>query len=63
MFIANGSNFIHQKSLNNKLRKSNILSRLYASADESTKRLMEEHFGAACKYEYDLWEMAYNNTE
>jgi thiaminase/transcriptional activator TenA len=41
----------------------NILSRLYDRADESTKRLMEEHFGAACKYEYDFWEMAYNNVE
>jgi thiaminase/transcriptional activator TenA len=39
-----------------------ILSGLYNQADESTKRLMEEHFGAACKYEYDFWEMAYNNT-
>jgi thiaminase (transcriptional activator TenA) len=41
----------------------NILSRLYDQADESTKRLMEEYFGAACKYEYDFWEMAYNSTE
>jgi thiaminase/transcriptional activator TenA len=39
-----------------------ILSGLYNQADESTKRLMKEHFGAACKYEYDFWEMAYNNT-
>jgi thiaminase/transcriptional activator TenA len=39
----------------------NILSRLYDRADESTKRLMKQHFGAACKYEYDFWEMAYNN--
>jgi thiaminase/transcriptional activator TenA len=41
----------------------NILSRLYDRADESTKRLMKEHFGAACKYEYDFWEMSYNNVE
>ncbi len=27
-----------------------ILSGLYNQADESTKRLMKEHFGAACKY-------------
>lgn len=39
-----------------------ILSGLYNQADESTKRLMKEHFGAACKYEYEFWEMAYNNT-
>lgn len=39
----------------------NILSRLYDRADESTKRLMKQHFGAACKYEYDFWEMAYDN--
>lgn len=41
----------------------NILSRLYDRADESTKRLMKQHFGAACKCEYDFWEMAYNNVE
>ena len=41
----------------------NILSRLYDRTDESTKRLMKQHFGAACKYEYDFWEMAYNNVE
>jgi thiaminase (transcriptional activator TenA) len=41
----------------------NILSRLYDQANESTKRLMKEHFGAACKYEYDFWEMSYNNVE
>lgn len=41
----------------------NILSTLYDRADESTKRLMKQHFGAACKYEYDFWEMAYNNVE
>jgi thiaminase/transcriptional activator TenA len=40
----------------------NILSRLYDQADESTKRLMKGHFGAACKYEYDFWEMAYNSV-
>ena len=38
-----------------------ILSRLYNQFDESTQRLMKEYFGAACKYEYDFWEMAYNN--
>lgn len=38
-----------------------ILSRLYDRADKSTKRLMKQHFGAACKYEYDFWEMAYSN--
>ncbi len=41
----------------------NILSRLYDQANESTKMLMKQHFGAACKYEYDFWEMAYNNIE
>jgi thiaminase/transcriptional activator TenA len=41
----------------------NILSRLYDQADESTKRLMKQHFGAACKYEYGFWEMSYNNVE
>jgi thiaminase/transcriptional activator TenA len=40
----------------------NILGRLYDRADESTKRLMKEHFGAACKYEYDFWEAAYGTT-
>ena len=39
----------------------NILSRLYDQADESTKMLMKQHFGAACKYEYNFWETAYNN--
>jgi thiaminase/transcriptional activator TenA len=39
----------------------NILSRLYDQADESTKMLMKQHFGAACKYEYNFWEAAYNN--
>ena len=39
-----------------------ILSGLYNQADESTKRLMKEHFGAACKYEYDFWGIASNNT-
>jgi thiaminase (transcriptional activator TenA) len=39
----------------------NILGRLYDQADESTKRLMKELFGAACKYEHDFWEMAYNS--
>jgi thiaminase (transcriptional activator TenA) len=41
----------------------NILSRLYDQANESTKRLMKEHFGVACKFEYDFWEMSYNNVE
>jgi thiaminase/transcriptional activator TenA len=40
----------------------NILTRLYDHADKSTKRLMKEYFGAACKFEYDFWEMAYNNV-
>jgi thiaminase/transcriptional activator TenA len=39
----------------------NILSMVYDQADKSTKRLMKEHFGAACKYEYDFWEMSYNS--
>lgn len=39
----------------------NILSRLYDQADEGTKMLMKQHFGAACKYEYNFWEAAYNN--
>jgi thiaminase/transcriptional activator TenA len=41
----------------------NILGRLYDQADERTKRLMKQHFGVACKHEYDFWEMAYNNVE
>ena len=41
----------------------NILSRLYDRAGESTKRIMKQHFGAVCKYEYDFWKMAYNNVE
>ncbi len=41
----------------------NILSRLYDQANESTKRLMKKHFGVACKYEYDFWEMSYKNVE
>jgi thiaminase/transcriptional activator TenA len=40
-----------------------ILSRMYDQADENMKRLMKQHFGAACKYEYDFWEMAYSNVE
>jgi thiaminase (transcriptional activator TenA) len=38
----------------------NILSRLHDQADESKKLLMKENFGAACKYECNFWEMAYN---
>ncbi|MBD0360359.1 MAG: thiaminase II [Nitrososphaeraceae archaeon] len=41
----------------------NILSRLYNQANESTKMHMKQHFRAACKYEYDFWEMSYNNVE
>lgn len=41
----------------------NILTTLYDRADKNTKRLMKQHFGAACKYEYDFWEMSYNNVE
>jgi thiaminase (transcriptional activator TenA) len=40
-----------------------ILSRMYDQADENMKRLTKQHFGAACKYEYDFWEMAYSNVE
>jgi thiaminase/transcriptional activator TenA len=38
----------------------NILSSLYDQADGSTKMIMRQHFGAACKYEYNFWEAAYN---
>jgi thiaminase/transcriptional activator TenA len=41
----------------------NILSGLYDQTDESTKRLMTRCFGVACKYEYNFWEMSYNNVE
>ena len=41
----------------------NILTTLYDRADKNTKRLMKRHFGAACKYEYNFWEMSYNNGE
>lgn len=37
-----------------------ILSGLYDKAEDITKRTMEQYFGAACKYEYDFWEAAYN---
>ena len=37
-----------------------ILSSLYDQADDSTKMIMKQHFGAACKYEYNFWEEAYN---
>lgn len=40
----------------------NILSRLYDQADESTKMLMKQHFGVACKYEYNFWEAAYTTN-
>jgi thiaminase/transcriptional activator TenA len=38
----------------------NILSGLYDQADNSTKMIMKQHFEAACKYEYNFWEAAYN---
>ena len=38
----------------------NILSSLYDQADDNTKMTMKQHFGAACKYEYNFWEAAYN---
>lgn len=38
----------------------NILGSLYDQADGNKKLLMKKHFGAACKYEYEFWEMAYN---
>ena len=37
----------------------NILSNLYDQADERTKIIMKQHFGAACEYEYNFWEAAY----
>ncbi|MDQ5863342.1 MAG: thiaminase II [Thermoproteota archaeon] len=37
-----------------------ILSGLYDRAEDITKMTMKQHFGAACKYEYDFWEAAYN---
>ena len=38
----------------------NILSGLYDQTDDNTKMIMKQHFGAACKYEYNFWEAAYN---
>ena len=37
-----------------------ILSGFYNRAEDITKMTMKQHFGAACKYEYDFWEAAYN---
>jgi thiaminase/transcriptional activator TenA len=37
-----------------------ILSNLYDQADDSTKVIIMQHFGAACEYEYNFWEAAYN---
>jgi thiaminase len=40
----------------------NILGNLYDQADGNKKLLMKKHFGAACKHEYEFWEMAYNTS-
>jgi thiaminase/transcriptional activator TenA len=40
-----------------------ILSGLYDQAEDITKMTMKQHFGAACKYEYDFWEAAAYNME
>ncbi len=37
-----------------------ILSNLYDRADDSMKIIMKQHFGAACKHEFNFWEAAYN---
>ena len=38
----------------------NILSTLYDQTHDNTKMIMRQHFGAACKHEYNFWEAAYN---
>ncbi len=37
-----------------------MFSGLYDQAEYITKITMKQHFGAACKYEYNFWEAAYN---
>lgn len=37
----------------------NILSSLYDQTNDNTKMIMRQHFGAACKHEYNFWESAY----
>jgi len=38
----------------------NILSTLYDRTHDNIKMIMRQHFGAACKHEYNFWEAAYN---
>ena len=38
----------------------NILSSLYDQTHDNTRMVMKQYFGAACKYEYNFWEAAYN---
>ena len=38
----------------------NILSTLYDRTHDNIKMIMRQHFGAACKHEYNFWETAYN---
>jgi len=37
----------------------NILSSLYDQTNDNTKMIIRQHFGAACKHEYNFWESAY----
>ena len=39
---------------------TNILSTLYDRTHDNIKMVMRQHFGAACKHEYNFWEAAYN---
>jgi thiaminase/transcriptional activator TenA len=36
-----------------------ILGSMYCKTDRGKRLLMEKYFGAACKHEYEFWEMAY----
>jgi thiaminase/transcriptional activator TenA len=38
----------------------NFLGEAYLVADKNKQKLMKRNFAAACKHEYDFWEMAYN---
>jgi thiaminase (transcriptional activator TenA) len=39
----------------------NILGSMYGQAGKGKRSLMEKYFGAACKHEYEFWEMAYKS--
>lgn len=36
-----------------------VLSSLYDQTNDNIKMVMRQHFGAACKHEYNFWESAY----